>query len=123
MSELKDRVEDMLHFRHRAIEAAKLIRDMQERIKELEIQEEKSKARIEELEIIIQTACIIGWREEELPDAKNMILGTAIDLVTRNLNKAKPFQQTPGAKYWHRIRELEEENAQLKERLLTKENG
>ncbi len=86
-------------------------------LRESKDREEVFKSRIEELEIIIETATIICWKEDELPDAKNMIMGTAAHLIKQNLDKARPFQQTPEATYWHKLKEAKWRQEKLVEAL------
>ena len=63
-------------------------------VKQLRVAE----ARIEVLEKAIACATIIGWKEDELPDEKNMIMGTALRLVRQNLKSVYPLKIIEDAK-------------------------
>lgn len=128
MQDLKERVEDYLNNIDDAFKMAErgnceidhcfnIMEDSAKLVKELTAREDIYKSRIEELEVIIQTATLIGWKESELPDSKNMIMATAVELITKNLNAARPFQETPEATYWHKLKEVKEREAKLVEAL------
>ena len=48
--------------------------------------------RIEELEKAIACAIIISWKEDDLPDDKNMIMMIACEKVTKNLKEVYPLK-------------------------------
>ena len=44
------------------------------------------------MEKAVDLATVMGWKEDELPDEKNMIMLTAADMVRKNLKHVYPLK-------------------------------